>query len=208
MRIDSSNGMNRSLRKGATLFIARQKTEMVYFLVSGYMVLERVNRNNDKRVVFVCGPGMLLNEVVLEEPVTSMNCYALTSARVLCIPIHRFKEMMAQDFAFTMEVVDSMAIKIRRLYRQIENTTKMMRLESQVIARLWKLYKDFGVENDQEPGTYTLPFDVSITFLASMVGSNRESVSRVISQLRKEGILDIQRGKCVFYSLEALTKKM
>lgn len=196
-----SYGINTKYKKGEYLFCARDHVKRIYIVVSGYVVLERVNRNNDKRAIFLLSNGCLINEVILSEPVSSINCYALSDLEVVSFTRSQFLEIMEQDFFFTRLVIESMSLKIRKLYHQMENTTKMMNLEKQVASRLWKIGRDYGVD---EKEYIIIPFDITITFLADLVGSNRETISRIIKKLSADDILSINKGTCKIYNLEKL----
>ncbi|MDO4633866.1 MAG: Crp/Fnr family transcriptional regulator [Eubacteriales bacterium] len=192
-------------KKGEYLFRMREKVSSVYILVSGYAVLERVNRNNDRRAIFLLGEGTMLNEIILQRPESSINCYAKTEVTVVKISREQFLEIMEGDFGFTRMVMDSMSDKIRRLYHQVENTTKMMKLDKQIASRIWKFSRDYGIEY---PEYRELPFRMSITFLAELVGSNRETVSRIIRDFSDQGLLSIRNGVCRVYDMDGLTTKI
>ncbi len=191
----------RKFKKGKQIFRMSEEVNQVYVIEKGYVVVERVNNNNDTRGIFVLGPGELINEVILQKETASISCEALTDLVLISISKERFLEIMEQDFVFTKAVIDSMSLKIRRLYHQIENTTKMMRLERQVASRIWKLARDHGVPCEEG---IKLPFDLSITMLAELVGSNRESVSRIVKKLSEEGLVSIANGKCKIYDMNKL----
>lgn len=196
-----SYAVTKKVKKGEFIFHAREQVDGIYIISKGYAVLEKINKNNDKRAVFILSNGSILNEVILSDPVASIDCYALTDLELIYFSRQHFLEIMQSDFGFTKCVVDSMSKKIRRLYRQIENTTKMMKLDYQVSFRLWKLARDFGVQKE----TYiTFPFDITITFLSELVGSNRESVSRSVKKLNEAGLVSIKNGKCKIYNLDSL----
>ena len=108
---------------------------------------------------------------------------------------------MSSDFDFTKSVIGEMSLKIRKLYHQVENTTKMTKLDKQIASRLWKLGRDYGIDK----GEYIeLPFDLTITFLSDFVGSNRETVSRIVKNMANEHIMKIKNGRCVIYDIAAL----
>jgi len=195
--------VSRTYKKGEYLFQVRDKVERIYIVVSGYTVLERINRNNDKRAIFLLNQGSFLNEVILQKPISSINCYALNDLEVVSFSRSEFLEIMENDFDFTRAVIDSMALKIRKLYHQVENTTKMMNLDKQVASRLWKLARDFGVDRD---GYKVIPFDITITFLADLVGSNRETISKVVKKFSSNKVLSIQNGVCHIYDIDALSE--
>ena len=49
-----------------------------------------------------------------------------------------------------------MALRVRRLYRQMKNTTNAMKGEKRLAAKLYKLARDYGVTTDNGvPVSYT-----------------------------------------------------
>lgn len=77
-----------------------------------------------------------------------------------------------------------------RLCHQLKNTLGSIGLERKLAAKLWKLSRDFGVE--REDGI-EIDVDMSITFLADMLGTPRETASRLCTVLLNYGL--IQRKK-------------
>lgn len=198
-----SNGILRQYKKGEFIFQEREEVTRIYFTVSGDVALYRINHDHDRKVIFVYGSGAMLNEVILEKPITSIGCQALKSVTVLSFPRKKLLEIMEQDFELTQRIMNSCTKKIRRLYRQLGNTTHMVPLEKQVASKLWKLGRDFGVKKD---GITQIDFDMSITFLADMVGAKRESVSRAVKKLSERGLISCKNGTFAVYDVEALEK--
>lgn len=115
-------------------------------------------------------------------------------------------EMMREDFQLSKAIVDSMATKIRRMYRQLANASNALHLERQVASKLWKLAKDFGnysTVNEQEK-SIEIGFDMTISFLADMVGSKRETVSRTVKKLTELGVLKYRRNRFEILSMDKL----
>lgn len=193
--------ITQKIKKGEYLFYVREEIERIYIMISGYAVLDRVNQNNDRRAIFLMAQGDIINEEVLEKPVSSTNCYALTDLEVISFTRIQFLEIMEHDFYFTRMILASMSLKMRKLFHQVENTTKMMLLEKQIASRLWKIGRDFGI---QKENYLEIPFNMTITFLADLVGSNRETISRVVKKLSKEQLISIQNGNCHIYDMDAL----
>lgn len=142
----------------------------------------------------------MLNEVVVDGQSASATAMTLTEAVIVKIPVKEMKFLMRQDAGLSEAVMRSMAVKIRRLYHQMKNTNNSVRLEQQIAAKLWKLGKDYGVG---EKGGLRIPFDLSITLLADMAGSKRETVSRVVKKLAAQGLI-VVRGKSFFIPDQSL----
>lgn len=193
----------RTFQKGEFIFMDKEEVNQVYFVVKGYVSVFKVNKKLDKKVIFLYGAGEMLNEVILQDPVASVSCETLSEVMILSFKRKAFLAFMEQDFELTKAVMDSMALKVRRLYHQLGNTSNMMNLEKQVAAKLWKLAKDFGVSDKNE---IQIDFDLSITFLADMLGSKRESISRVVKSLTEKGIIKVRKNRFYICDRERLIK--
>ena len=194
----------KKVQEGEILFREREPVEMILFLVTGFAALYRHNHQGDRKIIFVYGSGEILNEVILENAIASISGQALSESYLLMISRNHFLELL-DDAAFSRIVMCSEAKKIRRLYRQLANTTNMSRLEQQVAAKLWKLGRDFGEECEEG---IRVQFELSITFLADMIGAKRESVSRTIKVLKEENLLEIEKGYFIIKDMELLLEKV
>lgn len=195
----------RKYEKNEFIFRERESVNRFYFLVSGYAALYKMNRNDDRKVIFISGSGEMLNEEITESPAATVSCYSLGNVTVLSIARDCFLEVLKIDSGLMNVVLRSSAIKIRRLYRQLGNTSNMMHLEDQISSKLWKLAKDFGVEKD---GYIKIDFDMSITFLADMVGAKRESVSRIMKRLGEKNLVKVERNRFLICDADGLKRNL
>ena len=180
--------------KGEHLFRDKDDVTNIYLLVSGTASLYKVNSLGEKKVIFVFGKGQLLNEVMLQDLPSSINCEMLEESWVLVIPIKKLWRVMTQDAELTKAILDSMALKIRRLYRQLKNTTNALTGEKRLAAKLFKLSKDYGI---QQNNGIMIDIDLTITYLAEMLGSKRETVSRQMKKLVEMGLISMQKNKII-----------
>lgn len=174
------------LSKGEHLFWDKEQVDSLYFTAEGIFSLYKLSSSGDKKVIFVYGPGQMLNEVMLQDLPASINCEALSDALALCFPIKAFLHVMSEDFSLSKAVIDSMARKVRRLYRQLKNTTGSVRGDKRIAAKLWKLSQDYGVPHKNG---IRINLDLTITYFADMLGAKRETVSRQLKQLTDAGLV-------------------
>lgn len=184
----------KQFKKGRHVFFDKDQIDFVYCMVSGKVALYKLNSSQNKKVIFIYGTGKLLNEVILQEAVTSVSCEVLEDSMLLVIPKAKFLYVMSQDFTLTKAVLDSMALKIRRLYRQLENTAYNFRGDKRIAAKLWKLSLDHGVLCEQ--GT-EIDLDMTITYFSDLVGAKRETVSRQLRWLTERGLVIIKKNRFI-----------
>ena len=89
---------------------------------------------------------------------------------------------MEVDFKLTEKVLEAQERKMWRLSHQLKNTMSSVFLERKLASKLWKLSRDFGI--DMKDGR-EIDINMTITFLADMLGVSRETTSRVCSTLVK-----------------------
>lgn len=173
------------LDKGEILFYEKQKVNTIYLVLSGKVTMYRNSEEGPKRVVYILSSGDFINEVIFDNLPASINCEAFEESYILCFPRRDLLEIMSGDFELTKIIINSMARKIRRLYRQLKNTVPI-KIDKKLSAKLWKLCKDYGVEVKE--GTL-IDMNISITYLADMLGSTRETISRCMKSFEKKGMV-------------------
>ena len=177
--------------RGQHIFHDKEEVAALYFLVEGMASLYKINSLGEKKVIFAYGPGTVLNEEMLQDLPASVSCEAKEDSQVLVISRERLWKVMERDPALTRIMVQSMALKIRRLYRQLKNTTNALSGEKRLAAKLFKLGRDYGVAS--EGGTF-INMNLSITYLADMLGSKRETVSRQAKKLTELGLIHMEKN--------------
>lgn len=201
-----SYGFIRKYKAKELIYMERQEIDRICFLISGHTAIYRTNKKMERRVIYIQGRGMMLNEEILQEEIASASCVALDHVEILSYSKKQMLEMMKEDFELSKAIMDSMVLKIRRMYRQFANATYALHLERQVASKLWKLAKDYGnyFVIDKEETSVEIDFDMTITFLADMVGSKRETVSRVIKKLSDQGVVKYRRNRFEIVNMDKL----
>ena len=77
--------------KGALVFYDREASTCLYFLVEGVASLYKINSLGEKKVIFVYGPGNLLNEDSLQRLTSAVTCEAREDSLVMVLPAELFK---------------------------------------------------------------------------------------------------------------------
>ena len=77
--------------KGAHVFYDREESTCLYFLVEGVASLYKINSLGEKKVIFVYGPGNLLNEDSLQRLTSAVTCEVREDSLVMVLPAELFK---------------------------------------------------------------------------------------------------------------------
>ena len=198
----SEFGETKCYLKGSHIFMDKEKINKIYIVYSGKVALYKLNESAQKKIVFILGNNSIINAVVLDDIASSINCEVFEKAEILSFEKSRFEEVMKSDFELTKIVISSLTRKVRRLYRQLKNSTPI-KVEKRVAAKLWKLSKDYGLK--VENGTL-IDLNVSITYLADMFGAPRETISRALKILQENDLIILEKKKLVVKNRDKLTK--
>lgn len=187
-------GRVRALAKGELIIQARQPQQDVYIQMTGKSMVYDLTHTGDRKILFIFGPGALLNEHVLNLNESSTYCEAIEPGTAFAAPTSEFLRLMKGDFALTCGVLAAQERKIWRLGHQLKNTVGSIYLERKLAAKLWKLSRDFGI-----PGPEGIEIDVTlpVTMLADMLGAPRETTSRLCKKLVDHGLIRMT-GKRIY----------
>lgn len=194
-------GESKCYLKGSHLFRDKEEVNKIYVVYNGKVSLYKLNESAQKKIIFILGENSIINAVVLDDLPASINCEVFENAEILVFDKYRFEEIMKKDFELTKIIISSLTKKVRRTYRQLKNSTPI-KVEKRVAAKLWKLSKDYGVQVKE--GTL-IDLNISITYLADMFGTPRETISRAIKLLQQKELIIYENKKIIVKDREVLS---
>lgn len=192
----------KELKKGEHLFRDKEVIKNIYVVKSGKVALYKQSESAQKKVIFILGKDTIVNEVIIDDLPSSINCEAFEKAEILCFDRMLFLDIMKDDFELSKIIINSLAMKVRRLYRQGKNSIPI-KVEKRVAAKLWKLSRDYGIEIEE--GTL-IDLNITITYLADMFGTPRETISRALKILNNEGLIINKNKKIIVPDRDKLVK--
>ncbi len=188
-------------RAGEILFEDKEDVFTVYFVLKGIVSLYKINECGQKKVIFMLGKGKIINEVIIKELPASINCEIFEDAVILGIKKEKLLNIMKEDFDLCKNIIISLSSKTRRLYRQLKNTPSSIKIEKRLAAKSYKLAKDYGVEHKDG---IVIDMEISITYMADLLGSQRETVSRAMKVLQKNNLINYKSKKIIISNFEKL----
>ena len=193
----------KNYKSGEILFQEKENVSTIYFVIKGIVSLYKINEYGQKKVIFMLGRGKIINEVILQELPASINCEIFEDACILGINKEKLIELMKEDFDLCTSIIISLSSKTRRLYRQLKNTPSSVKIDKRLAAKIYKLGKDYGVNYKEG---ILVDIDISITYFADLIGSQRETVSRAIKSLQEKNLIEYKNKKIFIYNLKKLSE--
>lgn len=187
------------LKKNKALYSDRQVLDYVYFLVSGNVSLVKSNENGENKVIFLLSSGTMINEPLMRKNSSGIECWGFEDAKILRISLKTFDKIMSKDYILARNCMLFMEKRIRRLYRQLKNSTSA-NIEKKLAAKLYRLGTQYGIESP-ENNFILINLNLTVTYIAKMLGYQRETVSRSIKLLNEKNII-FQKDKKFYVDME------
>ena len=190
----------RSYRKKNDVYQAGDYPHHLYFVQSGKIKTFRTNLDGKELITGIYSKGDFLGyEAILKNESFSDHAMALEDSELLIIPRDLFQQLVLANREIAQKFIELLSQKVDQKEEQLlhlaYNTVRQRTAEA-----LLTLY-----DKMDEPD-HTLK--ISREDMSNMVGTATESVIRVISDFKDEGILDSQGGKLTIKDRDKLEQIM
>lgn len=177
--------------EGDRLYQVGDATEHLYVLASGHVKLGRATAAGGETITAILEPGQLFGAMsTLGEPVHTETATALVTSCALRISQASFRTVLDEHPEVALRVLDDVAARLARANLDIGHRSTDT-VSQRVASALLRLADKVGGAEDDRGMLLQLP--LSRSDLAGLTSSTTESVSREMSRLRKDGIIDSGR---------------
>lgn len=199
-------GKIQPVKKGTVVLRPGLEQSKVFILLEGNAFIYTLTGEGGRKIIFILGPGSLINESVLHPGNSNVYCEMLTQGTVYSIEQNLLMDVMKKDFNLVTAILHEQELKLRRTCHQLKNTLGSIYQERKMAAKLWKLARDFGVPAEPESGEVKINLELSVTFLADMMGTPRETTSRICKKLVERDLISMKRKTIIIRNMEAVSK--
>ena len=185
------------------LFIEGNEAHWLYLVCGGYLKLTTWGQNERQMIVRIAGPGSVLGlHAAISHGVYEVSAATLTNSQLRPIERGRFLNLLRTHKEAQMRTVQS----ICQEYRYALQDACRISLSETVAARVGRLLLEFShqIGEPSNNGTFHFPQLLTHEEMASMTGTTRESVSRTLSQFRKEGWISIHESLVTIHAPDRL----
>jgi len=182
------------VRRRGVIFRQGDPSDPCHILVSGKVKIASTSMSGDEAIIDVLMPGDLFGiaGVVGDLPRVS-NATAMEACEVLSLPCAVLKDTV---FRYPSAFEKLLHQLIRRLTLSIQQ--QVIQGTQRVYARLAMKMLTLSRLDDR------LPAGLSHQDLASMIGSTRATVTRILQDMRRQGCVEERDGAIVVASVEKL----
>jgi len=193
--------IERDYRKNMIIFMEGEKGEAFYFIKKGKVKISKASQDGREIIISILGEGDAFAEVTL----FSKNPYPATAeviedSKIGIIRNEELEKLVKENADIALELIKLLNSKLMYAQRKIKNLG-LNDTFIRTIQELIKLALKYG--NETSKGL-ELDLNLSRQQLAGLVGTSRETISRTLSQLKKEKVIDIDRKAIVIVNMDKL----
>jgi CRP/FNR family transcriptional regulator, nitrogen oxide reductase regulator len=172
------------------IYRAGEPATRLYVLATGTVKLLRGTPDGSDVLIDVLAPGDSFGTLSsLGDPTYPDTAQALSVACALSITAEDFRSVVQRHPSVALAVLDDLAHRLERSHQRVTHMSAGS-VEQRVAAALLRLVTVVGEPRD---GAVLLQLPLTRADLASMAGTTTESASRVMSRLRRDGMVESGR---------------
>lgn len=182
--------IDRKFPRDAVIFEDGSLGDYMYLIQEGQVKITKMSEDGREKILEILGPGDFFGEMALldREP-RSASVKTTTACVLLALSRQDFMGLLKQNHELTLELIRELARRLRETDEQIRGLS-FERVESRARRLLARLAKEKLANRTDRMATSPITHQQ----LADLVGTSRETITRVVKELKDEGWLE-QEGK-------------
>ncbi|MDZ5470318.1 Crp/Fnr family transcriptional regulator [Bacillus sp. 31A1R] len=192
----------RRIEKGTYLFHEGQIAKELYLVLSGKIQLSKMVPDGRELTIRMCSEGDLIGELVIfcEDQNYMLNAKINESGEVAVISKKELEEKLGENHALALEFMKWFSGQYRRTQTKFRDLI-LHGKKGALYSTLIRLSNSYGMKCLEG-----IMIDTPLTNqeLANFCGTSREVVNRLLSDLRKNEVISIEKGIITIHDLEYL----
>jgi CRP-like cAMP-binding protein len=184
------------LEDGQLLFAQGEAVRYFYLVLQGKIKLYRMSPDGQEKIIEIVPAGEVFAEALMfmDQPNYPVSSAALSATVVIGIDARDFKAMLWDSVDTCLLLLGDMSFRLRKLVHEIDTLTLhsgTCRVASYLLQH---------APDDQQ----CFDLDIAKSVIAARLSIKPETFSRIIKNLREQGIISIEGNKITIHNRKAL----
>jgi CRP-like cAMP-binding protein len=178
-------------KKGDFIYFPEEPSKSIYMVSKGKVKILSYNQDGEEVVKAILGKGEIFGEkAVLGEEKRGDYAQACSVVTELCpMQLPDMYELMRKNEKFGLSIYKLIGFRIKKMERRLEAL-----LFKDVRTRLTDFIRELAEEKGIKSNTEVIvPHFYTQKDFADLIGTKRETVTRLFNEFRQEGILEYSR---------------
>lgn len=195
--------VTRAYRKNQIIFMEEETGNYMYLVLSGKVKVSKSGTGGKETILAIHRAGDFFGEMSLLDGKTSpATVSAMEDSKIISVSGADFHKYLMHNESVMLQIIQVLCARLRQVWQtqsQSFNTA-----DARIRMGVYDLAQKHGIRDSH--GTI---IDLKITHqeLAEMVGTSRETVTRVLAKLREDNIIEITDRRMTLLDAQALLKE-
>ncbi|WP_026092415.1 Crp/Fnr family transcriptional regulator [Calidifontibacillus oryziterrae] len=194
-------------KKGTFLFQEGMPATELYIVRSGKIQISKISPDGRELSLRICTVGDIVGELTLftDEAKYLLNAKVIESGEVSILKKDFLEKQLMENGPVTYEFMKYMSDHFRKTQTKFRDLV-LHGKKGALYSTLIRMTNSYGVTLDD--GSILIDLSLTNQDLANFCGTSRESVNRMLSDLRKNSIISNQKGKMIIHNINFLRNEI
>lgn len=189
---------DQEFQRGGLIFSEGDAGTGFYVIIDGRVKIFKLSFDGKEQILHILGPGEPFAEVAVFTGSTyPANAVALEKSRLFFFPRKAFAELIATQPALAMNMLATLSLRLKQFAHMIE-ALSLKEVPGRLAAYIL-------VDSKQNSTEQAIKLTVSKTQLASLLGTIPETLSRILTKMNRQGLIDIEGSTITIRDRQGLT---
>lgn len=197
----ASLALVRRYRKNMYIFMQGEPGDAIYFVKKGAIKLFQVLEDGREKILHFVREGEIFAEVLLFDggpyPATAET---LEDSEVGIIRNADMEKLLSRHGEIAVKIIKVMSRRLRQAQEHIRDLA-LKGAYGRLASTLLQLARDYGTPRADG---VTIELNLSQQELASLIGTSRETVARILSDFKRLGAVGVERQRITILSPQKL----
>lgn len=193
--------IKRNFKKGTIIFMEGNPGEAFYFIKSGKVKIYKTTSDGREHIFTILSEGGVFAEVALFNDIPyPATAEVLEDVELGMIKNKDLEDLIRRNVEIALQIIKVFSKKLFSSQQKVKELA-LGDTYDRIARTLIVFAKDHGIKT---PNGIEIRLNISRQELANMIGTARETVSKSLSQFRKEGSIDIEGRKIIIKDMDKL----
>lgn len=191
----------KEFKKGEYIFFEGEEGEKFYIIKNGQVKLTKMIANGDEQILNIFSDHDIIAEIVaFDKGNYPASAVTMTDTEVIVFDQSELENLILKHPSIGIKLLREMSNRLRRAQQNVRDLA-LKDSAAKVAGLLVFLAEKYGKKRKDN-----IVLDISLTQqeLASMIGSSRETVSRVLGKFENQKLIKTSRKKIKIFDLEEI----
>ncbi|HEY2420238.1 MAG TPA: Crp/Fnr family transcriptional regulator [Neobacillus sp.] len=196
----------KKIEKGSFLFQEGSLADELYIIQSGILQISKIIPDGRELTLRMCSHGDFVGELNLFYPSSRylLSARVMESGEVAVIKKDVLEEKLSKDLLLSLEFMKWMSQQFRKTQTKFRDLV-LHGKKGALYSTLIRMTNSHGMKTNKG---ILIELPLTNQEIANFCGTSREVVNRLLSDLRKAGIISIDKGAITIHDLDYLKREI